>query len=188
MIIVIIVLWNWCEPSMQWLQLIRVFNVTKQREKIRPKTRSNDWPKLNWFSFTRRSQRIIGHKGATTTPGQPQKRAGGGVFLRPHLTRLHDNNGRLVFLAILQLTMHLTPGAPLAETGCGDVVAERTLRRKNSPDYAHFTAPQLLTLSQYPVCSSTTEMLHHYSISILSLTLFYCLTFCRYTRGFHCKE
>ena len=86
---------------------------------------------------------------ATTAPGQHQKPAGGVFFfffffLRPHLTGPDDANCRLVFLAILQLTMHLTPGAPLAETGGGNVAAERTLPGKNSPDYSHFTAPQLL--------------------------------------------
>lgn len=46
--------------------------------------------------------------------------------------RLHvDDNG--VFLAVFQLTMQLTPGAPHAEARRCDVLAERTLHTTFQP-------------------------------------------------------
>lgn len=44
-----------------------------------------------------------------------------------HCPGLDVHHHRGVFLAILELAMHLAPGAPHAETGSGDVVAVGTL-------------------------------------------------------------
>lgn len=48
-----------------------------------------------------------------------------------HRAGLDVHHHRGVFLAVLELAMHLTPGAPHAEAGSGDVLAVRTLSASN---------------------------------------------------------
>lgn len=54
-------------------------------------------------------------------------KAGGRCVHHPGL-HVDDHGG--VFLAVLQLAVHLTPGAPHAETGSGDVLTVGALPKK----------------------------------------------------------